>query len=245
MKIIYYVYSDLNISIRPTTQIQTRMPPIKKDKSTDCCHSTFDSTNDVVDENSEEKENTMNGNGWTSIRRPGQKTPEGLSAVVSQGDSDGFPFGFEVHNSLPSQDYDDTADSVKQFNGLNQYYSPTYGIYYGTQQIPEPDGITIGSSVTQSPQLLNMSTIQSTTSTSLVAMSKIIWKRIALLALSTVGLTTLYVIAPLKILFFLLFKVKYLLTVKFFKLLLLLNFFIFFNFQLLPLFVLPFFSIFT
>lgn len=245
MKIIYFVCSDLNIVLRPTTQIQTHIPPIKKDKSTDCCHDSFDSINDVGDGNSKENENTMNGNGWTSIRRPGQKTPEELSTVDSQGDSDGFPFEFGVHNNLPSQNYDDTADSFKQFNGLNQYYSPTYGIYYGTQQIPEPDDVTVGSSITQSPPLLSMSTIQSTASTSLVAMLKIIWKRFALLALSKVGLTTLYVIAYLKILFFLLFKVKYLLVFKFFKLLLLLNFFIFFNLQLLPLFVLPFLSIFT
>lgn len=221
------------------------MPPIKRNKSINCCHDSFDSINDVDDEKSKENESITNGNGWTSIRRPGQMTSEELSAVDSQDDSDGFPFEFGIHNNLTNQDYDDKADSNKQFNGLNQYYSPTYGIYYGTQQIPEPDGVTVGGSITQSPQLPSVSAIQNTASTSLVAMNRRIWKRIVSLALSKIGLTPLYITAFLKILFFLLFKVKYLLIVKFFKLLSLLNFFTFFNFQLLPFIFLPFILIFT
>jgi len=121
------------LNIKNHSTIKKQIQATKNDESTNCCHNSFDLTYNLDDKNSKENEKLNDGVGWNHIYRPGQILPEGSSSVEST------LFGFGVHNDLPNQDYDDRADPVGQTEGLNQYYSPTYGTYYGTHPIAEPD----------------------------------------------------------------------------------------------------------
>lgn len=230
----------------------------QRDKSTNCCHNSFDMTYDLNDQNSEENEKPQNdGGGWNYIRRPGQKfSGESLSAEESDIFG-GAQFG--AHDDSHNQYYDDRADTLPtgQSEGLNQYYSPTYGTYYGTHPIAEPGGGNPAVvSITQQPEVTNVrppsmvfvenenpTTNPSVSQNTIVPMDRINWRNIAALALTKLSVIQMNAIVFLKFLFFLLFKVKFFLALIFFKFILLSKFLTTLKLQTLLFFpFLPFFT---
>lgn len=201
---------------------------------------------------SKESENSRDESGWTTMHGPEQI----LSGSTTSGNSDSFSqpsSGLGLHYTA-SDDYEnryDTSPNRQAGETINEYFSPTYGTYYGTQPIPEPDGlspIVIPNrplSTTSRPMVIPQSAITSTVQPSIlsnqpVMMSNINWRRIGfILTLVKLWMVKMKAIGFLKALFLLLFKLKFFLVALFFKFILLLKLLLIFKFQVIPLLFLP------
>lgn len=249
---------NFRLNTKNHSTIKKQIQTIKNDESTNCCQNSFDLTYNLDEKNSKENEKLNDGDGWNYIHKPGQILHGGSSSVEGSDTLSGALFGIGVHNDLLNQDYDDRADPVGQTEGLNQYYSPTYGTYYGTHPIAEPDG---GSPVvvsnTQQPTMsirpTSMVVVENSTPPNIFVpqnmvlqyMDRINWRKLALLALSKLGMFQINAVIFLKLLLLLSFKVKFFLIFIFFKFILLLKFLTFFKLQTLPLLFFPLLPIVT
>lgn len=181
------------------------------------------------------------------------------------------PFGLGAHN--PSSQHNDFRadpqpgpDGVITIPGqpLNTYISPTYGLYHGTQQIPEPRPDTVPtqspnttpsrppimtpaqppSTITARPLSVTPESVSTSISPPQIVITiptirKFDWQKIGILILFKLGLLRIKAIGFLTFLFLILFKLKGLLAAIMFKFFLLFNLLIIFKVLLPPLFIVP------
>lgn len=114
----------------------------------------------MTDKDSEEMENTNYGNGWTTVFNSEQPFAELTPPEISEnvGVLSRPPSGTEELNSS-NEYYDNMLDpltrQMTRYPGLNEYFAPSIGTYYGTQPLILPDGETsvLVSSSAPNPQV--------------------------------------------------------------------------------------------
>lgn len=179
-----------------------------------------------------------------------------LRNLVSNGVFRRPPFGLKARYSINRRD-DNQPIIIGQVEVdgevLNRYFSPTYGIYLGSQPLPEPAGSTqsqpptISVDMPQSPNTnvqppSNPPVVQNPAQRMTFNLSIIL---IILFAVLKFGLVNLKTISFLKLLFLFLFKLKFALKLLTFKFLILLNLLFFFKVWMIPLYNLLLWPIFN
>jgi len=206
----------------------------------------FDLTYDVSNKGSEENKNSVDESRWTTVfNRLRQIIPGGswlLETSKRSGSSDQSPFELGTHKQ-DNKDLEyklkyDTNRYLKIPEGqLTKRFQPTYDIDLKTQPILDtrqerltfqlPTVPASHNNVSSSPQQKMIE---------IPILNETISQRIGLMALIKLGLTKLKAIGFIKMLFLLLFKLKVVLLLLFFKIFSLLKFI---KFLILPIFVLP------
>jgi len=190
----------------------------------------------VNEKGSEENKNSIDRSGWTtSFNTSGQFIPGGLWLLETpeiSSSSDQTHFRLRTH----FENKKDTKNRFKQYDAnsnpniperqLLKHIPPTYKIDFKTQPILDakqnsltlqpPEGIpAVQNNLSSSPQ---------PTMKEVPIINELLWRRIGIMALIKLGLVKLKVIGFIKILYFLLFKLKFILIVLFLKFFTLLKF---------------------
>lgn len=115
-----------------------------------------DSIHDSSDEDLKETENNIEGNGWTNLFKPELSISNLTSSERIERPS------FEIGTlNPPSKDNEYGIDSLtrqaSRFPGLNQYFAPSVGFYFGTGPLSLPNGemSVLVSSANQNPPVPN------------------------------------------------------------------------------------------
>jgi len=104
-----------------------------------------DSIHDLSDTDLEETENNIEGNGWTTLFKPELSISNLTSSERIESVSGLSRPSFEIGILYPPSKYnEDGIDSLtrqgSRVPGLNQYYAPSVGYYYGTGPLIFPNG---------------------------------------------------------------------------------------------------------
>lgn len=207
------------------------------------------SINNYLSDYETKKYRNVDKRNWTTVYGSRPSLLNGSSILENENIRKRRPFRLDYSVNHSSNSRDDTQPVLLGqviFNGqvLNRYSSPTYGIYLGTQPIPEPTNSRSSSTQSPSSTMTPITTLPSPVIPQQMTISSMPTTKVfdysvipILLAVIKYGLINLKAISLLKQTFFFLFKFKLLLKVLTFKFLLLLNL-LFFKVSILPIFIL-------
>lgn len=197
---------------------------------------------------SEENKNSIDRSGWTtSFNTSRQVTPGGLWLLETpeiSGSSDQPPFrlGSYYENKKDTnyrfKRYVENRNSKIPDGKLLKHISPTYKIDFHTQPIinTQQDSLILQPSEGIPVVQNNMSSSLQPTIKEVPIINELLWRRIGIMALIKLGLVKMKVIGFIKILYFFLFKLKFVLIILFLKFFSLLKFI---KLSSLPLLFLP------
>jgi len=191
----------------------------------------------VNDKGSEENKNSIDRSGWTtSFNTSGQIIPERLwlletPEISGSSGQPHFRLGTLHENKKDMEQYrfkqyDSNSNPKIPEGQLLKHIPPTYKIDFKTQPIidAKQDSLTLQPSEGIFAVQNNMSTSPQSIMKEVPVINELLWRRIGIMALIKLGFFKLKVIGFIKILYLLLFKLKFVLIVLFLKFFSLLKF---------------------